>query len=72
MQAALAKIRAGLRRCVLGHTAPYMTHATAMYEAFGFQPCARFRDPRTHTDLFMDKSIWSSSGCGKIDSQRSQ
>jgi GNAT superfamily N-acetyltransferase len=60
MQAVLAEIARGSRRRVLIHTTPYMTHAIAIYEAFGFRPCARFRDTPEHirhTDLFMDKSI---------------
>ncbi|TPI11725.1 GNAT family N-acetyltransferase [Mesorhizobium sp. B4-1-1] len=63
MQSALTEIAQGSRRRVLIHTTPYMTHAVAIYEEFGFRPCSRFRDTPEHirhTDVFMDRPINSS------------
>lgn len=60
LQSALAEIGQGSRSRVLIHTTPYMTNAVALYESFGFRPCARFRDmPElvALTDLFMDRRI---------------
>lgn len=60
MESALTEIGRGSRSRVLIHTTPYMTNAVALYESFGFRPCARFRDTPervAHTDLFMDRRI---------------
>lgn len=59
MRTVLGTIDQGARRRVLAHTTPYMTHAVAIYEAFGFRPCARFRETPERirpTDLFMDRT----------------
>jgi GNAT superfamily N-acetyltransferase len=60
MREALAAVAGGRRRKILLHTTPYMKHAVAVYESFGFTPCPRFRetpDSVSHTDVFMSRTI---------------
>ncbi|WP_412177330.1 GNAT family N-acetyltransferase [Mesorhizobium sp. YC-39] len=60
MGAALADIEKGPARTVLIHTTFYMSNAIAVYEAFGFRPCAPFRETPAHvrhTDVFLSRSI---------------
>ncbi|QDC03392.1 GNAT family N-acetyltransferase [Mesorhizobium sp. 8] len=60
MAAAMAELDKGRRRTVLLHTTFYMTNAIAMYEAFGFTPCPRFRQTPEfirHTDVFMARTL---------------
>ena len=60
MGAALAEIEKGPARTVLIHTTFYMSNAVAVYEAFGFRPCAPFRETPAHvrhTDVFLSRSI---------------
>ncbi|MBZ9989906.1 GNAT family N-acetyltransferase [Mesorhizobium sp. BH1-1-5] len=56
--ATLAQIEKSPARTVLIHTSFYMSSAIAVYEAFGFRPCARFRDTPAHvrhTDVFLSR-----------------
>lgn len=58
MGAVLAEIEKGPARTVLIHTTFYMENAIAVYEAFGFSPCAPFRDAPAHvrhTDVFLSR-----------------
>ncbi|KUM24505.1 hypothetical protein AU467_29950 [Mesorhizobium loti] len=60
MAATLAEIEKGPARTVLIHTTFYMKSAIAVYEAFGFRPCAPFRETPAHvrhTDVFLSRSI---------------
>ncbi|MGN6534595.1 MAG: GNAT family N-acetyltransferase, partial [Mesorhizobium sp.] len=60
MAAAMAELDKGRRRTVLLHTTFYMTNAIAVYEAFGFTPCPRFRQTPEfirHTDVFMARTL---------------
>ncbi|SFP17792.1 Acetyltransferase (GNAT) family protein [Mesorhizobium sp. NFR06] len=60
MSAALAEIEKGSARMVLIHTTFYMKSAVAVYEAFGFSPCAPFRATPAHvrhTDVFLSRAI---------------
>jgi GNAT superfamily N-acetyltransferase len=60
MEAMMAEISKGRRRIVLIHTTFYMESAIALYTAFGFKPCSRFRDTPEqvrHTDVFMSHSL---------------
>ncbi|BCM16343.1 GNAT family N-acetyltransferase [Mesorhizobium sp. J8] len=60
MGAVLAEIGKGPARTVLIHTAFYMKSAIAVYEAFGFRPCAPFRDTPAHvrhTDVFLSRTV---------------
>ncbi|MDX8470200.1 GNAT family N-acetyltransferase [Mesorhizobium sp. VK23B] len=59
MGAVLAEIEKGQARTVLIHTTFYMSNAIAVYEAFGFRPCAPFRETPAHvrhTDVFLSRS----------------
>ena len=59
MQSVLEAIDRGSRRRTFVHTTPYMTHAVAIYEAFGFRACARFRETPERiwpTDLFLERT----------------
>jgi GNAT superfamily N-acetyltransferase len=58
--AALAEVSTTHRRRVVLHTAYYMENAIAVYEAFDFVRCDRFRpspDIVSHTDVFMSRVI---------------
>ncbi|WP_246672303.1 GNAT family N-acetyltransferase [Mesorhizobium sp. B3-1-6] len=60
MGAVLAEIDKSPARMVLIHTTFYMESAIAVYEAFGFRPCAPFRDTPAHvrhTDVFLSRTI---------------
>lgn len=60
MGAVLAEIEKGPARTVLIHTSFYMKSAVAVYEAFGFNPCAPFRETPAHvrhTDVFLSRAI---------------
>jgi len=60
MKAVMAEIGKGRRRTVLIHTTFYMKSAIALYTAFGFEPCARFRETPErvmHTDVFMSRVL---------------
>jgi len=60
MGAVLAEIEKGPARTVLIHTTFYMSNAIAVYEAFGFRPCAPFHETPAHvrhTDVFLSRSI---------------
>ena len=60
MAALMAEISKGRRRTVLIHTTFYMETAIAVYTAFGFERCSRFRDTPehvSHTDVFMSLSL---------------
>jgi hypothetical protein len=60
MTVVVAEISKGRRRTVLIHTPFYMKSAVALYTAFGFKPCSRFRDTPEqvrHTDVFMSHSL---------------
>lgn len=60
MGAVLTEIEKGPARTVLIHTTYYMSNAIAVYEAFGFKPCAAFRETPEHvrhTDVFLSRSI---------------
>lgn len=60
MRAALAEIGTTQRRRVMLHTAFYMESAIALYEAFDFVRCERFRpspDIVSHTDVFMSRAL---------------
>jgi GNAT superfamily N-acetyltransferase len=62
MGAVLAEIDKGPARTVLIHTTFYMESAITVYEAFGFRPCAPFRDTPAHvrhTDVFLSRSALS-------------
>lgn len=75
LQSALTEIYRGSRSRVLIHTTPYMTSAVALYESFGFRPCARFRDTPehvAHTDLFMDRSIARGADIAVVSSRQSK
>ncbi|WP_217578352.1 GNAT family N-acetyltransferase [Mesorhizobium sp. GbtcB19] len=59
MGAVLAEIAKGPDCTVLIHTTYYMEHAIAVYEAFGFRPCAPFRETPAHvrhTDVFLSRT----------------
>jgi GNAT superfamily N-acetyltransferase len=60
METVMAEISKGRRRTVLIHTTCYMERAIAVYTAFGFEPCSRFRDTPErvqHTDVFMSRLL---------------
>lgn len=60
MAAAMNELGNGRRRSVFLHTTFYMKAAIAVYEAFGFTPCPRFREtPEAvrHTDVFMSRRL---------------
>src|SRR5262249_27529629 len=60
MEAVMADVSKLPRRTVLLHTTFYMKSAIALYTAFGFEPCSRFRDTEErvrHTDVFMSRSL---------------
>ena len=60
MEAVMAEISKGRRRTLLIHTTFYMKSAIAVYTAFGFEPCSRFRDTPErvrHTDVFMSRFL---------------
>jgi len=60
MEAVMVEVSKGQRRTVLIHTTFYMKSAIALYTAFGFEPCARFRDTPErvrHTDVFMSRFL---------------
>ncbi|TIU87043.1 MAG: GNAT family N-acetyltransferase [Mesorhizobium sp.] len=60
MGAVLAEIDKGPARTVLIHTTFYMQSAITVYEAFGFRPCAPFRDTPAHvrhTDVFLSRAV---------------
>ncbi|RUX33192.1 GNAT family N-acetyltransferase [Mesorhizobium sp. M2A.F.Ca.ET.042.01.1.1] len=59
MGAVLTEIDKDPARTVLIHTTFYMESAIAVYEAFGFTPCAPFRDTLAHvrhTDMFLSRA----------------
>jgi GNAT superfamily N-acetyltransferase len=60
MEAVMVDVNTLRRRTVLIHTTIYMKSAIALYTAFGFETCPRFRDTPErvmHTDVFMSRAL---------------